>query len=126
MNKNCTKKNNPNWGGGKIVSSGGYIMLRAEGHPRATKQGFYVFEHILVMEKHIGRYLKRGIEVCHHKDGNIKNNDIDNLELLAVSEHHKKHPPVNPFKKGMKFTEDHKSKLSKSKKLWWKKKKAQK
>jgi len=70
----------------------------------------------------IRRYLEIK-EVIHHIDGNKKNNEINNLELLSASEHSKKHPPTNPFKKGQKFTEEHKRKISKAKLLWWKEKK---
>ena len=49
-----------------------------------------VYEHILVMERHLGRRL-RGDEVVHHKDGNRSNNAIDNLELTTRSEHSRKH-----------------------------------
>lgn len=67
-------------------------MQRAEGHPRATKGGQYVFEHILVMEKKIGRYVQPG-EVVHHINHNRKDNRIENLQLMTASEHSRLHNP---------------------------------
>jgi len=42
----------------------------------------YVFEHHLVMEQSIGRFLKMH-ELVHHIDGNRLNNDISNLYLCT-------------------------------------------
>lgn len=78
------------WKGGKSTTKAGYVLVRAEGHPRATKRGFYVFEHIVVMENKLGRYLVDG-EVIHHVDGNKKNNSIENLELTSPNEHIEHH-----------------------------------
>lgn len=56
-------------------------MVFRKGHPRASgSRGNYVFEHILVMEKHINRYLLVD-ETVHHKNGVKNDNTIDNLEL---------------------------------------------
>ena len=63
-----------------------YRNIYLPNHPYCKSNGL-VFEHRLVMEKKIGRYL-RPEEVIHHIDGNTLNNDIDNLELF---ENHKKH-----------------------------------
>ena len=46
--------------------------------------------HRYVMEQYLGRKLL-GDEVVHHKDGNKENNDIDNLELMSLSEHSRQH-----------------------------------
>ena len=58
---------------------------------RAIKVGGKkVNEHRYVMEKHLGRSLRRD-EVVHHKDGDKQNNDIQNLEVLSLSEHSRMH-----------------------------------
>ena len=47
--------------------------------------------HRLVMEAHLGRKLSQS-EHVHHKDGNKRNNAIDNLEILLNGKDHvKKH-----------------------------------
>ena len=72
--------NNSNWRGGKSRTKAGYVMRRAEGHPRAAGSSSYVFEHILVMEEHLGRYLVDG-ETVHHRNGVKDDNRLENLEL---------------------------------------------
>lgn len=74
-----------NWKGGKYKTEKGYIMVYAPEHPYPS-YGKYVFEHRLVMEKHLGRYLTKDEDV-HHIDGDRTNNDISNLELFDHGKH---------------------------------------
>ena len=77
---------NPNWKGGKFAKdtsrvSGGYIYVYRPEHPYCTKAG-YVFRHRLVMEEHLGRYLKPE-EKVHHRNGIKKDNKWWNLEVVT-------------------------------------------
>lgn len=78
---------NPNWRGG-VIWNKGYKTIPAKDHPMVNKDG-YVMEHRLVMEKHIGRYLRKE-EVVHHKNGNKLDNNIRNLVLCANEKAHRK------------------------------------
>lgn len=75
------------WKGGRIRDKSGYVLIKAT-HPHANSQG-YVREHKLVMEQHLGRYLKPG-EVVHHKNGKRSDNRIENLELFQQNGEHLK------------------------------------
>lgn len=46
--------------------------------------------HVVILEKKIGRRLRRN-EVGHHKDENKQNNDPDNLEAMTRREHTQLH-----------------------------------
>ena len=67
----------------------GYKKIKAENHPYADILG-YVFEHRLVMEKKIGRFLKPK-ERVHHLDGNKLNNNPKNLQLFSTNGEHTRH-----------------------------------
>jgi len=69
-----------NWKGGRIVQNGYVKLSSPEHHPRVPKSDRYIFEHILVMEAKIGRYLLPG-ENVHHLNGVKDDNRIENLEL---------------------------------------------
>lgn len=55
-------------------------MLHRPDHPRAPSGNGYVFEHILVMEERLGRYLYAD-ETIHHRNGVRDDNRMENLEL---------------------------------------------
>jgi len=84
------------WNGGKKFSRFGYIYVLFKKHPRATKSG-YVFEHILIMEKFLGRNIKPK-EIIHHKNGIRHDNRIENLMIVDRSLHVKYHKSL---KKGL-------------------------
>ena len=90
----CLERN-ANWKGGIKKHYDGYMMIRYPLHP-LNIQG-YVFQHILVMENHLGRPLMRE-ESIHHIDFDKTNNYIDNLHLFPnESEHQKYHQRVKRF-----------------------------
>lgn len=79
-------KKHYNWKGGTIIQEGYRYILIPE-HPRAKSKKGYVAEHVLVMEKHLGRLLKSE-EVVHHIDRNKLNNTISNLFLFPNDKLH--------------------------------------
>jgi hypothetical protein len=83
----------------KGAKSNGYILIFKSRHPRANSFG-YIAEHVYIMEKKIGRFLKPN-EVVHHKDGKRDNNKLSNLVLMDKNEHNFMHNQrKNPFKYG--------------------------
>jgi len=71
---------NGNWRGGRTRHHAGYLMVRIPEHPRASRNNGYVFEHILVAEELLGRYLHPS-ETVHHRNGVRDDNRPENLEL---------------------------------------------
>jgi len=63
-------------------------------HPRYTTGG--VYQHILVMEEKLGRYISKD-EVVHHINGIRHDNRAENLELHTKSSHAEKHGKAGTF-----------------------------
>ena len=78
-----------NWKGGKKKNKKGYVLILKKEHPFSGASG-YIMEHRLVMEKKLGRYLKKK-EIVHHKNGVKDDNRIENLEVMLNGQHTKKH-----------------------------------
>lgn len=75
-----------NFRGGKNKTMAGYILIKTDGHPLAYRGG-YVREHRLIMEKILGRYLKRK-EAVHHRNGIKHDNRPQNLQLVVGTPHY--------------------------------------
>lgn len=83
---NISGERNYNWKGGFTIQNGYKYILCPE-HPRAKSKKGYVAEHVLVMEKTLGRTLKKG-EVVHHIDEDKLNNEPKNLKLFKSRNEH--------------------------------------
>lgn len=101
--KKCTSKNASginswNFAGDRAFKRGkkdGYIMFYKPDHPAANRTG-RLPEHRLIMERRIGRYLKKG-EFVHHVNGLKSDNRIENLFLCNSFQHLKLHQDIEAF-----------------------------
>lgn len=62
-------------------TSAGYILMYRPEHPNSRKDGA-IFEHVFVMSEHLDRPLEKD-ENVHHKNGDRRDNRIENLELWS-------------------------------------------
>jgi len=74
-------ENHPNWQGGKRKDKRGYVLIKRE-----SGNVGYIREHRLVMEKFLGRKLKRW-EIIHHKNGIKDDNRLENLQIVVQKTH---------------------------------------
>ncbi len=77
-----------------VASAGKYNYARVPSHPNCNSRG-YVLEHRIVVENNINKLLDKDEDV-HHKNGNGKDNRIENLEVISHSKHAKLHNPFKP------------------------------
>jgi hypothetical protein len=85
------KKHGTPWNYQGWSNSRKYIIIHKPEHP-FSRNG-YVLEHRLIMEKHLGRYLKEN-EIVHHINENTKDNRCENLFLTDRSNHIDMHRTV--------------------------------
>lgn len=88
----CSQKRSHPRSSTRARGNQGYIIVRIEPtdffYSMARKDA-RVFQHRLVMAKHLNRCLLPW-EVVHHKNGIKNDNSIDNLELLGGNSKHNK------------------------------------
>ncbi len=77
-------EHHPNWKGGRRITKDGYIMVYQPKHPHAIHR--YILEHRLIMEKKLGRLLKRS-DIVHHLNGIRTDNRPENLVAVTPKSH---------------------------------------
>lgn len=66
----------------------GRVFIYKPNHPGKNSRGF-VRRSRIIMENKLGRYLLP-TEVIHHKDSNLNNDNINNLQLFSNNGEHRK------------------------------------
>ena len=85
---------NGSWAGGRRIDRDGYVLVSApKGHPfaryTAGRHTGIIYEHRLIMEGTLGRYLHPK-EVVDHIDGLRLHNEASNLRLFSSNAEHLK------------------------------------
>ncbi len=100
---------------GRLIDKDGYVLIHTKGHPNARKHTPYIFEHRLVMEEFLGRFLAPN-EVVHHINGLKDDNRIENLQLF---ENNAAHLAVDLKGRCPKWSEDGKERIQKALRQRW-------
>jgi hypothetical protein len=88
LNAESVKRKKGHRNGGSWINRDGYVMMYlndADARFRRTKTGSYDYEHSIVMGRHLGRPLLSN-ETVHHKNGDRRDNRLENLELWSFSQ----------------------------------------
>ena len=83
------REKHPNWNGKHQIYFQGYVQIRLPSNDffaSMTDRRGWVFEHRLVMAKHLGRCLHLW-EIVHHKNHIRDDNRIENLQLVSGDKH---------------------------------------
>lgn len=91
-----------NYAGGKYIDDKGYVRVLRPDHPKNIRG--YAYEHRLVMEQYLDRYLEFW-ETVHHINEIKTDNRLDNLFLCTHAEHSAIH------KEGRRPSQQHKDKM---------------
>jgi hypothetical protein len=77
------------WIYAKRTNRDGYLMIYAGNHPYAEGRKM-IPVHVAAVELEMGRRINPG-ECVHHRDGNVLNNRMKNLELMSHADHSRMH-----------------------------------
>lgn len=73
------------------MRNGNYnLVIAPENYPGKKYRGRYCSEHTAVYWQKYG-VIPRDGEIIHHIDGNKRNNNIENLQIMSLSDHTAKH-----------------------------------
>jgi hypothetical protein len=73
----------------------GYLLVLKPEWFTGKKKSKHIFQHHAVLLKHL-RMTELPLGYCvHHMDGDKKNNDVSNLQLMTIGDHRRLHASVH-------------------------------